>query len=248
MPPSLHRLLFLVFFSFISFGYLVAQPSGSGDPELDSLSGYIQMKYGLDQDLFNGFQYYKRFSLYKGDPFFPDDVFYNGSVSIRGMQYDQIRLKYNCYSQDLILEYTDFQERYNQLRLNTNHIDSFQLGAWYFQKLSLSGDEPLFYQLISSASLTCYIHWKKDVHATSDDLQYSHEYTRALGTYYIAYKGDIQPFSNKKTFIYIFPESIQAEIKKYFRHQRLSFREAGPGDIQKMLDFINQLEEIPPEQ
>ena len=242
MPLSLHRTLFLAVLAFVLSGYLSAQTSRSPDPQKDSLSRYIQMKYGLDQELFNGFQYYKRFVKYRGDPFFPGDSFYDGKVTVRGIEHDHVRLKYNSYSQFLVLEYTDYQGRYNQLRLSSIHIDSFQLGAYGFQKLSLFDEEPLFYQVICSGTLTCYIYWTKNIHATSDDLQYTYEYTKALGTYYVSYGDGIQTFSNRKTFISIFPDPVQAEIKKYFRNQSLSFREAGPDDIQKLIVYVSQVE------
>jgi len=243
MSRSPIQLLFTSFLALILTGYVRAQTFKPTDSDLDSLSSYVQMKYGLDQELFNGFQYYNRFGLYKGDPFFPENSFYDGSVSIKGVQYDHVRLKYNSYSQYLILEYTDFKERYNHLRLNNIRIDSFQLGTYFFQKLSLFSKDPSFYQVLSSGPVTCYIHWQKTIHSTSDDLQYSHEYSRAIGTYYISYRGGIQAFTNRNSFISVFPESIQTEIKKYFRHQRLSFREAESTDIQNLLIYIRQLDE-----
>jgi len=243
MPPSLHRWFFLLFLSFNLSGHLSAQPPKYQDSGKDSLSGYIQMKYGLDQELYNGFQYYKRYVNYKGDPFFPEDVFYDGSITIRGIEYDYVRLKYNSYSQFLVLEYTDFKGRYNQMRLSSIHIDSFQLGDYGFQKLSLLGEEPLFYQVFSAGTLTCYIHWAKDIHATSDDLQYSYEYTKALGNYYVSYGEEVRTFNNRKSFISLFPDPVQGEIKKYFRSHSLSFREAGPGDIQKLIEYVSQVEE-----
>ena len=170
MPVSLQRIKSIAFLAIILSGPLMAQPLRSEGPDKDSLSRYIQMKYGLDQELFNGYQYYKRFLKYKGDPFFPEDSFYEGSVTIGGVEYEPVSLKYNSYSQYLILEYTDFKDRYNQLRLNNIHIDSFRLGTHRFQKLSLLSNEPLCYQEISSGSVACYIHWAKDIHATSDDL------------------------------------------------------------------------------
>ena len=243
MPLSLHRVLFSLLLSFILSAYLSAQPSGSADPKKDSLTRYIQMKYGLDQELFNGFQYYKRYVKYKGDPFFPEDVFYDGSVTVKGVEYEHVRLKYNSYSQFLVLEYTDFNGRYNQLRISSIHIDSFQLGAFGFQKLTLFGEEPLFYQVVSAGNLTCYIHWTKNIHATSDDLQYTYEYTKALGNYYVNNEEGIQSFNNRKTFISIFPDPVQGEINKYFRNQSLSFREAGPDDIQKLIVYLSQLKD-----
>ena len=243
MPLSLHRTLLLLIIALCLSGNLSAQTSGSPDSGKDSLSAYIQKKYGLDQDMYNGFQYFKRYVNYKGDPFFPEDVFYDGSVTVRGVEYDHVRLKYNSYSQFLVLEYTDFNGRYNQLRLSSIHIDSFQLSAHRFQKLSLFGEEPLFYQVISAGTLTCYIHWAKNIHATSDDLQYTYEYTKALGNYYVSYGEEIQTFSNRKTFISIFPDPVQGEIKKFIRSQSVSFREADPDDMQKLIVYVSQLEE-----
>lgn len=201
------------------------------------------MIYGLDQQLFNGYQYFKRYIKYKGDPFYPDDAFYEGSVSINGKNYDHLHLKYNCFSQFLVLEYTDFQGRYNQLSLNNAHIDSFRLGNDSYQKLSLAGREALFYQVLESSHVSVYIHWKKMINATSGDLQYSHEYSRPLGTYYVKYQGKIHPFTNRKTFLYVFPESRVPEIKKYLRDQAWSFKDAGPGDIRNLLNYLSQVEE-----
>lgn len=247
MPLTLYRIRFLLLLAFMQSGLLSAQPLSPADRSLDSLSMYIQTKYGLNQELFNGYQYYKRFVQYKGDPFFPDDTFYEGSVTIRGVPYNHVGLKYNTYTQDLILEYTDFQGRYNQLRLNNIHIDSFRLENYCFQKLHLFGEDPLFYQVVSSGPVTCYIHWTKNIHSTSDDLQYSHEYTGVLGTYYLSCRGEITTFSNRKTFISIFPELMQREIKRYLKHQSLSFREAGSADIQNLVNYISLLMETPSE-
>jgi hypothetical protein len=242
MPQFAQRLLVPCILGFLISGLLHAQPPGPVDREKDSLSAYIRMKYGLEQELYNGFQYYKRFYKYRGDPFYPDDAFREGSVSIGRLTYEHLSLKYNCFLQFLVLEYTDYQGRYNQLHLNDAHIDSFRLGRDCYQKLALAGHEPLFYQVLSSGAVSCYIHWEKNIHGTSNDLQYSHEYTGPLGTYYVNYKGKIQPFHNRKSFLSVFPESMAVEIKRYLRVQRLPFKQASPGDLQRLLDQIHQWE------
>ncbi len=243
MSDSLHRILLLAFFAIILSGYIKAQPLGSADPDADSLRRYIQNIYGLDQELVSGFQYYVRFVQYKGDPFFPEDVFFEGSVCLRGLQNDNVRLKYNIFSQDLILEYTDSREGYNLVRLNNTHIDSFRLGTYHFQKLSLFSEEAMFYQVLSSGQLKCFIHWEKDIQSINNSIQYTHVYTRSLGTYYLNYEDRNQAFTNRRSFISIFAGSMQTEIKKYFKRQHFSFRKAGPTDIQNLLIFISQLEE-----
>ncbi|MEN8248978.1 MAG: hypothetical protein ABFS32_08600 [Bacteroidota bacterium] len=243
MSGFLHRILLLASVALVMSGQMGAQPLRAADPDADSLSRYIQIKYGLDQELVSGFQYYVRFPQYKGDPFFPEDAFFEGTVSLRGLLYDNVRLKYNSFSQSLILEYTDLRDGYNLLRLNNSHIDSFRLGTHRFQKLSLFSEEPVFYQVFSSVQVTCYIHWKKDIQSINNSIQYTHVYTRPLGTYYLNYGDRIHDFTNRKSFMAIFTGSMQAEIKKYFKRQHFSFRKAGPADIQNLLIFISQLVE-----
>jgi len=245
MSGSPLHLLLTLSFVLILTGNSLAQPSNSEVPETDSLPRYIQMKYGLDQELINGFQYYKRNVQYKGHPYFPEDAFYKGSLTLKGVEYDNVQLKYDCYSQHLILKYTDFKERINLLIINSIHVDSFCLGTYCFQKLSLSGDRVLFHQVLDAGPVTCYIHWKREIHTLDYDFQYTHEYSSPKGAYYIRFKDQITPFTNRKSFMSIFPESLQPEIKRYFRQQHFRFREAGPKEIQNLLNYISSRVEVP---
>jgi hypothetical protein len=244
MAGFLHRIIFIASGAVILSGQTGAQPIEAADPDADSLSHYIQFKYGLDQELVSGFQYYVRYPNYKGDPFFPEDSFFEGSVSVTGLQYDGLRLKYNCFSKSLILEYADLLEGYNLLRLNNAHIDSFRLGTFRFHKLSLFNDEPDYYQVLSSEHLKCYIDWKKDIQAINNSLPYTHVYTGPQGTCYLFYEGRFSTFTSRKSFLSLFPVSMRAEIKGYFKRHRFSFRKAGPADIENLILFVSRLIEI----
>ena len=243
MPQPCQRILVCILCVLLLTGTAIAQPSNGTPPQTDSLSRYIQMKYGLDQELINGFQYYVRNAQFKGNPFFPEDTFYSGSVSLRGTSYDNVQLKYDSYFQHLILAYTDFEERYNQLILNSIHIDSFRLGTACFQNLNLAGQNEMFYQILKSGPLTCYIHWKREAHTLDYDydFKYTHEYSRPIGTFYISHGDQIQAFNNRKSFIAFFPESLHRELKKYFKKQQFQFREAVPEDFQDLLNVASSL-------
>ena len=247
MSGSIFKILFSLFIVLVLTGNGSAQLSNSASQETDSLSRYIEMKYGLDQELINGFQYYNHHIQYKGDPYFPEDDFYKGSITLRGVTHDNVQLKYDCYSQHLILKYTDYKGGMNQLLLNNIHIDSFCLEANFFENLSLFDGEVRFYQVIDSGPVSCYIYWRKEIHSTIDDLTYSHEYGELNGIYYIRYMGEIYPVKNRKSIILIFPESLQPELKRYLRQEHFRFREAGPKEIQNLLNFISSLIETPPQ-
>jgi hypothetical protein len=247
MSGSPLQILLSLSFVLILTGNGIAQTPNSASQEPDSLSWYIEMKYGLDQELFNGIQYYKTNVQYKGNPYFPEDVFYNGTVTLKGVRYDNVKLKYDSYSQQLILNYTDFKDRINLLILNSIHIDSFCLGISCFQKLALSDDRVLFHQVIASGPVSCYIYWRREIHSLNYDFQYTHEYSSPIGTYYFRYMDEFHSIANKKELLGIFPESIQPEVKKYFRLAHFRFREAGPKEIQNLLNFISSLIETPPQ-
>lgn len=241
MPRSTLQILFCIFIVFTLTGAGSAQTLNSVPPGKDSLSWFIDMKYGLDQELFNGLQYYKKYVKYKGDPFYPEDKFYTGSVTLKGITYEDLQLKYNCYTQQLILGYTDFKEQYNQLIINNIQVDSFSLGNYRFKNVALADHSLLLYQFMEAGAVTCYIHWKREIHATHDDLRYSHEYTVPIGSIYLGYRGELHPVDNRRTIIMIFPESIQADIKRYLRREHLRVSKAGPGEIQDLLSFIGKL-------
>ena len=167
---------------------------------LDSLSHYVGMKYGLDQGLINGFQYFQRYVMYKGDPYFQENTFRNGSVSLHGEEYRDLHLKYDIYSQHLELEFTDFQKRYNQLIIDSIHIDSFRLGGYQFKKMAMPDGKHLFYQVLESGPVTGYIHWSKIATTVSGDMQHSHQFSDPVGTYFLRHIGQIHAFSNKKSF------------------------------------------------
>jgi len=243
MPRSTLQILLCTLIVITLTGTGRAQPLNSALPGKDSLSWYIDMKYGLDQELFNGLQYYKKYVNYKGDPFYPEGKFYKGSVTLKGITYDDVQLKYNCYTQQLILGYTDFKEQYNQLIINNIQVDSFSLGNYRFKNIALADQRVLIYQFMEAGPVNCYIHWRREIHATHDDLRYSHEYTGPIRSFFIGYRGEFHPVDNRKTIIMIFPESIQPDIKKYFRREHLRISKANPGEIQDLLSFIGKLSE-----
>ncbi len=244
--PS-HDFLVVLIFCLAAFSSRVrSQTPVAESIALDSLSRYVGMKYGLDQSLINGYQYYQRYVMFKGDPYFQGNSFRNGSVSMRGEEYGDLHLKYDIYSQHLELEYTDFQNRYNQLIIDSIHIDSFRMGGYPFRKMAMPDEMPQFYQVVESGPVTGYIHWSKIATTVSGDLQYSHQFSDPVTTCFLGYGGEIHAFSNSKSFTALFPESLQPDLRKYIRKNRISFRTADPENIEQLLQYVAQLLETSP--
>ncbi len=222
-------------------GQIRSQAIATSEPKLDSLLQYVHQKYGLNQELYSGTQYYQRYTMYYGHPYFPENSFCEGSISLHGETYDGVRLKYDIYSQQVVLEYTDLENRYNQLIIDSTRIESFSLEGYLFKKMAMPEGETLFYQVFDSGPVAAYVHWSKTATTYSSDLQYTHRFSKPDLTCYVGYNGQIQPINNRQSFASIFPESLLRPLRKYFRKEKLSFREAEPEDLQHLVQFVADL-------
>lgn len=234
------RFLFLC--SFLTLTAPLSAQEGREDRE--NLTAYIQGKYGPDQELYKGFQFYNAYFQYKGDPYFPGDGFMKGSVVYNGTAYQNISLKYDCYSQLLVLEYSDSKKRYHQILLNSASVESFTLGNWTFRRLSLAESETTFYQVIQTESLCCYIHWTRaSVALSTYDRRYLYEFGSPNAAYHMLFQDQLYTFSGKKSFVNIFDKSLAPDIRRYLRENRFSFKHALPGEMEELISYVDtQLE------
>lgn len=230
----------LIFFNAFFTGLAAQSPDSSGQNTLD-LDNYIQEKYGLDQYLVNGVQYYNKYHRVHGSPFLKED-FQPGAVTLSGIRYDQVRLNYDIYNQYLILEYTGQGKGKNRLIIPPVHTQAFQLGDSYFEKLSPDRGEPLFYQIIRVDSLSFLIHYSKLLINNTNDLKNTGYFTESQKLYFFDYKGNVMSIKNRKSLIDLFPETYKKEIRKYMRVRMVSFRKATPGELRDLLNFLSLLE------
>lgn len=244
MPPTLHRfsvsLILILFVVPIS-----AQPVLTDRAERDSLYMYVQRKVGLDQVLYHGTQFFERYARFKGSPYYPDDHFYNGGVTLCGTTYQDLSLKYDCFTQKLILEYTDLQKRYNQIYLDLGKMDSFRLGSFVFHKCMLPGEAPGFYQVSKTGQVTGYIHWRKESRTISFDNRYTHEFSDPKAVCWMRIHGKVFPITSRKSFISIFPGHLQSEAKEFLRIHRIHVKQPDYTALSEMTRFVaDRIEKI----
>lgn len=234
-------ILLLVFAHFLNIP-LHSQSAKSAGYQEDSLLVLIREKTGTDQELINGKQYFNAWFRYPGHPFFPDDSFHPGSLFMGSGHYPDLSLKYDCHSQELILEYTDNAGRYNHLVINKSRIDSFDLGDLHFVKLELDGKRPQFYQVVTAGRISCFVNWKKDLVPENFDREHLYRFGEPAGSFYLRYGDSITPFSSKRTFISCFPAPMQKSIRKYLGQEHIIFREMDHVTLETILEFISGLD------
>ena len=232
----------LILISQLLLGQAAMIPAGgqSHVTELEGSVSYAQAvdrAYGLDQELINGTQYYNRYLMARGNPYFMDGSFQKGMVSVNGSVYPDVNLQYDIYSQHLELRYESFSGANNHLVMVTGHLDSFRIGTLRFERLELEGEMRIC-QVIRTEPFTCYIHWTKQLFPASNIPAYSSQFTDSHCSYLLEMEGTRHRFRNRRTFVSLFPQVPGKEIRKLLRKHGVSFRRNTPGTLSPMMEDL----------
>ena len=225
---------------------LVQFPLHGQEPSADSPPGYgelVNWAYGQDQELVNGLQYYNRHPRSLGHPYLLEGWVHQGSVRIRGKFYNNIWLKYDIYAQQLEVEYQTINGADNQVILVSDRVNDFYIGSYYFKKLKLEEEleDEHFYQIIGGGRLVWYIRWEKKLVPISGNPRFIEEFTSPKRHYLLELDGSVHPFSNKKSFINLFPESLQKDIKKLIKSNQLQIRSASTEQLELFIMAANNI-------
>ena len=216
--------------------FLFATLAGQGTfPDL------VENAYGLDQDLVNGIQYSNRYMRSEGNPYFQEDSFKNGSVSINGKIYQNVQLKYDLFSQRVEIKHDKILGRNYRYITISDRMEAFSLGAYEFRKLNIQENPERYYQVINTGHFTCLVHWEKKLVPLDNSAIYIDHFTHPRLYYWLELNGEIIAFKNRRTFARLFPKNMQREILKLFRQRHISFRNVGPDEILRTMKMVENL-------
>ncbi|MEA3462158.1 MAG: hypothetical protein U9R49_09785 [Bacteroidota bacterium] len=220
----------ILFFSVILFPLYGQQPAGGSSVPFGDL---VNWAYGQDQELVNGMQYYNKHPRSLGHPYLLEGWAHQGSVSIRGKLYRDIWLKYNIHVQQVEVEYQTMNGADNLVILVGDRLDEFTIGEHYFRKLKLAENgQEQFYQVIGDGRMLLYIQWEKNLVPLVGDSRFIEEFSSPKRTYFLELDGSVQAFHNKKSFIALFPEVIQKDMKRLIKENRLLIKTASSRELE----------------
>ncbi len=201
----------------------------------------VDRAYGQDQELVNGMQYYNHHPRSLGNPYLLEGFVHQGSVSIRGVIYKNVWLKYDIYTQQVEVEYRTLNGADNQVVLVGDRVDEFRIGEHFFRNLSFKGEPEQFFQVIGSGRMICYISWDKKLIPRVSDSRFTEEYTSPKRKYLLELDGEISEFQSKSDFVKLFPENRKKEMKKLVRQNSMQFRIASPAQLNLFLIAASNL-------
>lgn len=219
------------------YGQLITEPAGTGYSDL------VVRSYGQDQELVNGMQYYNKNPRAMGHPYLMEGWVHQGSVRLRGKLYDGIWLKYDIHAQQVEVEYRTMAGADNQVVLVGDRLDEFTIGDQYFRRMLLEGEEEQIYQVIGNGRMILYIGWRKKLIPVSGDSRFIEEFTPPKRNFLLELDGTLYPFNNKKSYVKIFPKTIQKDMKRLIRNNHLLIRTATVEELELFLTASQNLVE-----
>ena len=206
----------------------------------------VDRAFGNDQVLVNGIQFSNQYIRIEGNPYWLDDRFRNGSVCIKGIWYESLRLRYNIYSGRLELQYLTPEGHLNQIMIVSEHLSGFILDGNEFRRMELGSDSPAFYQVISSQAWICYVEWAIEIYGDRTSQQVFEPPER---TYWMG-RGDPDSdpdtwisFHDWRSFLKAVPPSRKKEFKSLLKERKFLFEQGTNREMTALVaDILRLLE------
>ena len=238
--------------------------------KFEVISKLAMEKYGVDPLLVNGVYFENPYHNAKGHQFLLDGDFHLGSVIFRNKRYDEVRLMYDVYSQQIVANHkvtkeirvklsgdelvseewlrqqiAAKQESNNEMLTNylsNEFINEFWLNESHFKRLSLEDNEPEYYQVISeNEQLKCYYSWYKIRYKSYDKGDYlSYSFSESKFKSYMLIEGKLSRYWNNRTFLKLFPDNSKSQIRSFLRTNKIKVNKADNSSITEVIHFCQK--------
>lgn len=232
----------LVLFFVICFSdSLSAQKPGYTDAVFNEWKEFFDQSYGADFELVNGIKYVYPFFNPSDHPFLGEDRFYTGYAVINGRQYPDIKIKYDICIQRIILNHAFYSGEKEQIILNNEFIDAFELDGKLFRKYSFPETGTKFLQVIESGELCCLYFWEKKFNDLPASIRNANSFSPLKKKTYLLLNKKIWPFNTKRSFLKIFPKEHQKQINQFIRTNKIWLKEAPDNMMFQLINYCDKL-------
>lgn len=234
MKPALHYLISILLL-FIYTG---------------NLSGLIQLtttySVGIQDNnpgkrfLLNGRIWRNAYSNVTGDQFFLVNNFLKGSVTLDGVKFDELDLKYDIHNDELILR----TESHPVIFMNKEMVDSFSLvyGNRSYKIINTGTGSPGvlrgYVNVLYEGSSSLYVKYTKKIHPLADGGKYDLFVEEHF--IYIGKDTEIIPVNGKRKFMSLL-EDKRKEVRDYMRNNRIKVIWKNPQTFIPILLFYDSI-------
>lgn len=206
--------------------------------ELEKLEEFANENEIINGEMW-GFQ-----KKYEGHPFWNENSWYHGYVISKGEKYDDLAIRYDIHSNDIII-FSKIQDEARLYRLNKQFLERFALfdpvlnDTVVFHCLALNqNDDKSIYQKVYDGRCKFYIQNQKSINNIVND-KYTGEYV-FTPVLLAKIDKDFVEFLTKTEFLHLFG-NLENEIKKFMRQKRIKFKRQSPENLRKVFQYYDSL-------
>jgi hypothetical protein len=226
------RLAIIYIFLFISISGVVAQHNKISIDEV----------YGSDPLLYNG-RVYRFFPPLNtlGNQFFADPQFEAGSVTIRGVVYTSLKLNYDIYNQQLILEYKNNLGATSLIVVSDAWLENFSFKGLNFEMITLQDTIKRIFQVLGTGPNKILFSWKKALDLESSYGSKNHAFSKPKKEMNLLTGNKILKYWNNKSFYYLLAPEIKTNVKDYIHRHKIKVKKASDQTMTELIYYCNTL-------
>lgn len=249
--------IFILLFIVINSSY-----SQSKDQYTEAFS-FFDTKYGNDPYLVSGRRYINEQRYSFGNPYFTIKatnidkslVDYQGSgvsptenkfgytigrVSVNGIEYYPVKIKYDIYNQAVIIKVTSILGAVNEVMLVTEDIDEFWLGKNKFVKNTYTNYDGLFIECTSYNGISCIFQHSKSYSLKQVGGVGKMGYSAVLTKKHIKVENNFFRFRAKGSFLKRLPDNLKPLAKDYINNSKIDFTDGDIEYFEMMFDALSK--------
>ncbi len=234
--PFVKSLILIMIIPIASFGQSGVKPVDSHD-----VFNHFNKLYQIDARLVNG-DFYNTPSISKatGHPFFISSDWKNGSVSMEGVVFENLQLRYDISSGLIILNTAGFTNTAVQLVLKKDRIDYFTMDGNLFQ--AYPDDDPMtgirFCQVLEEGAIDFVLIRSKNLKVTTtgrSDFAYQTKQSRI-----IRIGDELHPYLSRHSLIKLYPD-LKPDLRLFLKENRLRFKKMSNNEHARFVKYCNSL-------
>ncbi|HKK58952.1 MAG TPA: hypothetical protein VJ937_05710 [Salinivirga sp.] len=212
--------------------------------EEQSLYNYVKEQYKTSDILVNGKELFPDDPRINNYPYLFTENWIAADIYIKGEVFYNELIRYNLYSDQLVLQFYQEQTLPKAIILDNQLVDSVDVNGHMLVsvfRLGFSDIDRSFVELIESGEMRYCIAYYKDYIRMYSTLDPYGKYSELKTNKYLFRNGKSFKANNRRQFLRAFPDS-KREIRRFLRRNNMKYKNATTSQISTLIEFCNELD------
>lgn len=212
--------------------------------DVATLREKLDSKYGLNPWLYNGIKYFPDHPNSYGHPFWKSEEPVDADIVLNNVNYDNLKIQYNSYTQAFVLNYLDQINAKNSIILNNSQIDTVKMDDCIFIKHNFREIKEPFIQIIFAGNISCFITWSKEYNFYGTGSNPGHYYSDDIRKIYLILAENIYQIRKKRDLLQLFNKEQKSSISSYLSKNNIHVRNISHVELQQLIGFCNTIQKL----